>query len=841
VQVTLKAPLSGVVVPIESVPDPVFSQKIVGDGIAIDPVTSILRSPCDGTIVQMHASNHAVTVATAEGLEVLLHIGLDTVKLGGRGFTPRVQQGASVKTGDPLIEFDADFVAMRAPSLVTVMLIANSDTVATWNKAQGLVNANEHAVLELHTRMPPRTAENGGSHGTSHTSEPIVIPNPAGLHARPSAVLANAARRYRAEINLLKADKVANAKSVISMLNLSVGHGDTVRLQASGPDAETALQALAPMLRDGLGETHAPSEREPPRTAAQPSRRSEDPNALVGATASPGLVAGRIFQLRRGEIEVAEYGDTVAAEQDKLRAALDAARRELDTLQGQLGEGPGASKAEIFAAHRELLEDPELSTAAAERIGAGKSAAFAWKTTVDEQAGILANLQNEMLAARANDLHDVGRRVLEKLSGTKVSAVTAPPDSILIAEDLTPSDTATLDRSRVLGFATTLGGATSHVAILARSLDIPAIAGIEARALEIPTGTPAILDGSHGTLHLHPSADEMSRVERLLADQRTKREREHASAHRPAITRDGHRLEVVANIAGLADAEQAVALGGEGVGLLRTEFLFVDRTTAPSEDEQTETYLSIVRALGPTRPLIIRTLDVGGDKPLPYVPLPPEDNPFLGERGIRIGLNRRELLATQLRAILRAGNEGKVLVMFPMISTVDELRTAREMVEHERQRLDVKPIPIGIMVEVPAVAVMAEQFARDADFFSIGTNDLTQYTLAMDRGHPKLAPQIDGLNPAVLRLIDLAVRGARQHGKWVGVCGGIAGDPQAVPLLAGLGVTELSVSVPAIAAVKAQLRGLRLTDCEALAKRALGLDTAAQVRSLVDEGTEATC
>ena len=289
------------------------------------------------------------------------------------------------------------------------------------------------------------------------------------------------------------------------------------------------------------------------------------------------------------------------------------------------------------------------------------------------------------------------------------------------------------------------------------------------------------------------------------------------------------------NIGGLSDAMKGMALGGEGVGLLRTEFLFQDRDTAPTEDEQFQAYSEIARALGPDRPLIIRTLDVGGDKPLSYLPIAKEENPFLGERGVRVGLNRPEVLRTQLRAVLRAASVGKVLVMFPMVATLTEWRAAKAMFDEERARLGVDPIPVGIMVEIPAAAVMAEQFAREADFFSVGTNDLTQYTLAMDRGHPKLASQVDALNPAVLQLIATAVKGAQAHGKWVGICGGVASDPQAAPILIGLGVRELSVSAPAIPAIKAQIRTLSLAACKALAQKALGLDTAAAVRELVPD------
>jgi phosphocarrier protein FPr len=440
-----------------------------------------------------------------------------------------------------------------------------------------------------------------------------------------------------------------------------------------------------------------------------------------------------------------------------------------------------------------------------------------------------------LLAQRANDLRDVGLRVLCILTGTEAKAPEYAPNTILIAEDLAPSDTAALDRTRVMGFCTTRGGATSHVAILARSLGLPALAGIEPAALDIPNGTAVILDGGRGTVRLSPSAEEIARIQKAQERTEQRRKEDLSHAKEAAITLDGTRLEVVANIGGLKDAMQIADLGGEGVGLLRSEFLFMERSSAPTEDEQFESYKSIAQAVGNGRPLIIRTLDVGGDKPLSYLPIPKEDNPFLGERGVRVGLDRPDILRSQLRAILRAAKFGKVSVMFPMISTLQELRDVKAIMAEEAERLGVPSIPTGIMVEVPATAVMAAQFAREADFFSIGTNDLTQYTLAMDRGHPKLAPQVDGLSPGVLNLIAHTVRGAHAAKRWVGVCGGIASDPRAVPLLVGLGVDELSISLPAIPAVKAQIRSLTVTACRVLAEKALAAESAEEVRALVPE------
>ena len=833
-RIQLVAPLSGRLLPIGAVPDPVFAQKMVGDGVSLDPVSQSLVSPCDGTITLIHSAGHAVTITTAEGVEVLMHIGLDTVMLKGKGFTPRVKTGETVTRGDVLIDFDADFVATHARSLLTQIVVTNMGLVRDLQTRSGDVVAGQDAILDIAFECAPAARDDAGEAWASSPS--ILIPNPAGLHARPAAVLANAAKKFSADIRLQRGEQRANAKSVVAILGMEVGHGDRVLVVAQGSDAQDAIRVLAPMIESGLNEeVSAPA---PVRTAAQqqtPVKRpdSDDPNLLNGVAASFGLAVGKVFQLRRQEIGVVEKGSDPREEQRQLEGAIAKGKNQLEALRTKLQEQSNADKAAIFEAHEELLDDPDLHSIANSLISKGKSAAFAWREAVETHARLLESLKKELFVARAGDLRDVGKRVLESLAGGEHGALPGvPPDTILIAEDLSPSETASLDRSRVRGFCTTLGGATSHVAILARSLDIPAVAGIDPRALDLPNGTPVILDGTKGTIIVAPDQDEVKRISERHQRHAVRRAAALETAHGPATTTDGQRIEVVANIAGPADAEQVIHLGGEGVGLLRSEFLFMSRAQAPTEDEQFEAYSTVTRTLGPSRPLIIRTLDIGGDKPLAYLPIPPEENPFLGERGIRVGLNRPEMLRTQLRAILRASQHGSVRIMFPMIATLAELREARKLLDEERERLGVCPIEVGIMIEIPAAALMARQFAREVDFFSVGTNDLTQYTLAMDRGHPKLAPKIDGLSPAVLQLIAMTTRAAKTEGKWVGVCGGIASDPQAVPLLIGLGVAELSVSVPTIPGIKAQIRTLDMTACKQLAQQALELESAAEVRAL---------
>jgi phosphocarrier protein FPr len=824
---------------------------MVGEGVSIDPLSDRLLAPCDGEVSHLHPASHAVTIRTLGDLEVLLHIGLDTLKMRGEGFDAKVKAGDQVRTGDELIAFDLDKVATSAKSLLTQMVITNSDRITSLTPRTGLVTAGADDVAEVILAGEEGDGAVEGAFvtvGRAVTSHAVILPNPEGLHARPAAVLANLAQKFESDIRLKRGDDSVNAKSVMAIMGLEVLEGHKVQVIARGPDAGQAAEELAEALREGLGEegvvpvseaeattSLAPAASTAPApAAARPVRRSGDPNVLVGVAASPGLGVGRVVRVFHEDIEVKENAADGHKERRLLNEALDRAMVQLDNLESRLRQDADADKAAIFGAHREILRDPDLLDIASSAIDKGKSAAFAWRRAYTTYADRLAGSRNELLAQRATDVRDVGQRVLEEVTGQRREKPELPEGTVLVAEDLTPSDTASLDRTRVVGFATVAGGASSHVAILARSLDIPAVAGIEPRALGIADGTLVILDGARGTLRVNVTEDDVARIRRHQERLAARRAEELAHADEPAVTGDGHRVEVVANIGGLEDAQAAMAKGAEGVGLLRSEFVFLGRTKAPTEDEQAEVYTAIAKALTPGQPLVIRTLDVGGDKPLPYLPIAPEENPFLGERGIRVGLDRPEVLRTQVRAILRAARAGaKIQVMFPMIATIEEFRQAKRIVEEERADLGVDAVPLGIMVEVPSVAVMAPQFAAEVDFFSVGTNDLTQYTLAMDRGHPRLAPQVDGLNPAVLGLIAQAVKAAHEAGRWVGVCGGMASDPHAVPILVGLGVDELSVSVPAVPAVKAQVRSLSLARCQQLAARALTRDSAAAVRALV--------
>ncbi|HZJ63436.1 MAG TPA: phosphoenolpyruvate--protein phosphotransferase, partial [Kofleriaceae bacterium] len=536
--------------------------------------------------------------------------------------------------------------------------------------------------------------------------------------------------------------------------------------------------------------------------------------------------------------DVARDGAGAAVELARLASALADVRGELErTIAGAQARGDAAA-ADILRTHLDLVDDPELCRAAEREIGAGRSAGWAWRTALDELAAVLRGLGNPILAERTGDLVDLERRTLARLAGDARGRVpdALPDGAVLFADELLPSELAALPAGRIAGLCTARGGSTSHAAILAAGLGVPAVVAIGGAAARVPDGAPVIVDGDRGRVRVFPAAATRDAVERAIAGRAARRRAELDRAHEPARTSDGVDVAVLANLGSVGDAAIALASGADGCGLLRTEFAFVDRLerhTPPSEDDQAARYQQIADALQ-GRPLVIRTLDAGGDKPLAFAPQAREDNPALGVRGVRLALRHPELLRTQLRAILRVAPAGACQIMVPMIASLAELRAVRAMLDDERRALALPvPVALGAMIEVPAAALLADALAREADFFSIGTNDLAQYALAMDRGNPDVASGLDSLHPGVLRLVSSTVAGARAHGRPVSVCGGAAADPVAVAILLGLGIRTLSVAPAAVPAIKAVVRTLSATDCEGVAARALALDGSDAVRALV--------
>ncbi len=666
----------------------------------------------------------------------------------------------------------------------------------------------------------------------------ITIDNPTGLHARPAKYFVQVAKKFKSDIRLLRDGKKANAKSLVSILTLGVKCGHEIQIVVEGVDEDQALDALKAAIDDNLGEDQSQKSACP--APVQPSEENAVPiqvdsrstaHVIQGISGAPGVVIAPVRQLKRSQIQIEETFAGASVEQTRLQEAIEEARGQLTALKNKMTQY-SAEEADIFDAHLELLEDPELLEQVLAKLETEQSAAQAWQTTIEARAKAISELDDPLLAAREADLHDVSYRVLRCLVGAEdqhLDDVDQPV--VIIAHDLSPSETATLDKKKVCGFCTAAGGPTAHSAIIARAMGIPAVVSAGPEVLEIANQTLVIVNGDDGAIVVDPDESKRSHAEGAVKRSQRQRKAAEKLAAKPAITKDGHRVEIAANIGGLEEARKAAESGAEGVGLLRTEFLFLEREQEPTEQEQFEVYRDIVQALR-GKPVILRTLDIGGDKPLPYMPMASEQNPFLGERGIRLCINKPELLTNQLRAILRSAAFGPLRIMLPMVTDLSEFEKIRTIVESVRSELSAPEVELGVMIEVPSAALTAGALAAVVDFFSIGTNDLTQYTLAIDRMHSKLAYRLDGLHPAVLCLIDRVVQAAEKYGKWVGVCGELASDMQAIPLLVGLGVHELSVTVPAVAGVKAKVRSLSLRQAQDLAQKALQCATADQVREL---------
>jgi phosphotransferase system enzyme I (PtsI) len=560
---------------------------------------------------------------------------------------------------------------------------------------------------------------------------------------------------------------------------------------------------------------------------------------LKGIPASEGIGIGRAFVYRPVALTVERRTvENTTAEWDRFTAAIKKSRAQLVEVYAQAKAEVGEDTARIFEAQLLMLEDPALLDEIRGQIESQRlNAEAALSAAVEHYAGILSAMDDEYMRARAIDVRDVGQRILRNLLRVSEQALSnlASP-SIVIAHDLTPSDTALINKSLLLGFGTAIGGTTSHTAILARILGLPAVVGLGEQAMAIQSGDSLIVDGGQGLVLVHPEEAAVRDYEQRHRELTARRDAAKQAAHLPAMTTDGHTVEVVANIGDVDSARIALDFGAEGVGLLRTEFLYLDRAAMPSEEEQYHAYRAIAEVMG-QRPLIIRTLDIGGDKQLPYLDIGAELNPFLGWRAIRLCLGRRDLFKTQLRAILRAGHGHNTKVMFPMIATVEELRSAKEVLAEARQELRAEgksfaeQVEIGIMVEVPAAAVAADVLAREADFFSLGTNDLIQYAMACDRTNEKVAYLYEPLHPAVLRLIQQTIEAAHRAGRWAGMCGEMAGDKEAIPILLGLGLDEFSMNAAAIPEAKHIIRALSFAEAKEIAAKALSFSTAEEIRT----------
>jgi multiphosphoryl transfer protein len=669
----------------------------------------------------------------------------------------------------------------------------------------------------------------------------LEVTNRLGLHARPAARFVQTAASFDARITVTNATTGSGPESATSLngvATLGARRGHEIVVRATGPQAAAAIAALEELAAKNFGD----ADDDGPEVPAAGGEVTAVPGVLRGIGASPGVTVGRARFLRRSRPALPDGpAQDPDAEWAALTSAIGRARIDITAVRKAAAARTGEEDAAIFDAHLLVLEDEALLGPARRAIFDDKEpAARAWDGAVETVAGAYAALEDDYQRARAADVREVGDGVLEHLMGGSEPDPGTVGDGVLVASDLAARDAVRLDPVVTTGIATAGGGPTSHGAILARGLGIPAVVALGPQLMDIPEATHVVVDGDGGSVVVDPDqkvvADYSERSERIAAA----RLAAHAASAEPATTRDGIRIEVFANVGSIDDARAAAAAGADGIGLLRTEFVFMDRSMPPDEDEQVEVYSEVAAAIE-GRPVIVRTLDVGGDKPLEYVGGGDEGNSFLGRRGIRLMLDESEVFASQLRALLRVAAEHPIKIMFPMVSTLDEWRAATDILDRQRAAIGAtggrvpEHVDAGIMVEVPAAALLADVWAREVEFFSIGTNDLTQYVMAAERGNRYVAELADATHPAVLKMIRSVAAAAATRGIPVGVCGELAADPIAVPVLIGLGVTELSVAVPAIATIKQSIRSLDGGSAAELAREVVGLESATAVRALVDE------
>ncbi|MEU4221899.1 phosphoenolpyruvate--protein phosphotransferase, partial [Actinoplanes sp. NPDC026623] len=680
-------------------------------------------------------------------------------------------------------------------------------------------------------------------------SATITVTNRHGLHARPAARLVARVREYDARVELRNrgtGSPWVPASSLSRVATLGALRGHEIEVRASGAQARQAVDGVVALAARAFDEADAGEPAAPDRATAARDGDSAAAGAEPGPAgaaavapihpgraASPGIGIGPAWHPQADAPRIPDVASQgTAPEWRRIEGALATVRRDLHRLRAGTARDAGDAQAEIFDAHLMLLDDADLLADVRSRISGGAGAPQAWSAATERIAAEFAALADEYLSARAGDVRAVAAQVLRALLGESTAA---PPGSgVLIAAELTPAEAAGLDPGRVAGVLLAYGSPTSHGAILARARGVPTVVGLGPAVLGIPAGTPVALDGGTGEVVVAPDEPVLAAFRARAAEQASRRERARARAGAPAVTLDGVPVAVGANVGSPADARAAAEHGADLAGLVRTEFLFLGRDAAPDADEQLAVYTEIAEALGGRR-ITVRTLDVGGDKPLPYVPAAAEDNPFLGVRGIRHSLEHPALFGEQLLAIVRLAYEVPVSVMFPMVSTVHEVLCARRMLDDAVARAGGGPpsgLRVGIMIEVPAAALKTAAFAPHVDFVSIGTNDLAQYALAAERGNAALAALSDGADPGVLRLIEAVCRGAGR-GVCVAVCGELAGDEAAVPLLTGLGVRELSVAPRSVPVVKEAVRATRLARAAAASARALDLADAAAVRALL--------
>jgi len=827
---TVFAPFSGILRSLESLPDAAFAARMLGEGVAIDPLDDVVRAPFDGTVAAIAATGHSITLRSRQGIEVLIHVGIDTVTLQHSGFRLCVAVGQDVCLGDDLLLFDLDLLTDQARDCVSPIIVLSDQAAVQCLRENGVVAAGEAIVLVVADNDLPRDDD---TQTAMVAPVAIAVCLPHGIHARPAGRIAAFARSQEAAITLSFDGKSASASSVTEVLRLGVGSGDAVEVRIAGAGAAATARLLSELITDMAQQEPGGVTPEPESPLPPPLLTKLTASQRPGVRASPGIGIGPAQRLTMPDLEVVAMGRGCAKEAACLHHGIAQVRAQIEA---NLNHAPPIAQ-QIARAHIALLEDTALIAEAERRIADGASAAAAWRMASRQQESALIATAKVRLQERAADFRDVERRLIHTLMGQPLPdpAGTMARGAVLICNDLDPSLLIGNPQIELAAICCARGGPTSHAAILAAAAGIPMLVSLGSQILEIENGQLVIADADGGLLDLAPAPEAIAQARDRLAANTGARSTALASATADCRLADGSRIEVFANLASAADADIAVQHGAEGCGLLRTEFLFAGRASAPSEKEQIAAFRAVAQALG-DRPCIIRLLDVGADKPLAYFPLDSEANPALGLRGVRFLMQEQAFLRTQLRAMVAGVPLVQLRIMVPMVVDLAEFRMVRALFAEVLRELGLAvDIPLGIMIETPAAAMLSDQLAAEADFLSIGTNDLSQYVLAMDRGNAALASRVDACHPAVLRMIAQTARGAARHQRWLGVCGSLASEPDAAPLLVGLGCRELSAVPLAIPAIKQVLGLWSMQQCRLLAEQAMQMSSAGDIRQFLIE------
>jgi phosphoenolpyruvate-protein phosphotransferase/dihydroxyacetone kinase phosphotransfer subunit len=790
-----------------------------------------LTNPIGTDSIKVLTAIKSVHAAGAEGILVLMDLGSALMSAEtALDFLPEGLKKEVRLCAAPLVE-GAISAAVQAS------MGASLDNVAAEALA-ALAAKQEQLFARSGDSSPVADASPAEKTGTNIAETRLIIRNRIGLHARPAAKFVTTAGKFESSITVFKGERSASAKSINQIATLAALKDDEIRVRAVGPDAKDAIAAIAALNAENFGEKDEEASEVP--FPAVSEAKAVIKGLIHGVAASPGVAVGRAYFYRPVLPEIAIRNvDDPETEIARLAEALTKARKAIEMLGAKSKRAGVESKTTIFDFHRLILDDPDLVKKAQKTIRKERiNAEAAWLRVMQTTLDAYRSLDNAYMQARAADVIDAGNRVFSQLSGQPRNTLLLEAPAVIVAYDLFPSEVAQLDPRKVLGLVTAVGGSNSHAAILARSLGIPAVIGAGPAVSSVVHGAVIALDGNNGEIWLSPDPKVQEALKIRKAQWLDKKQRLRKESHKPAVTTDGVTIHITANIGIPRDASEAFKHGAEGVGLFRTEFLFQQRETAPKEDEQHAAYVAAAKAMK-GHPVIIRTLDVGADKALSYVIAPRENNPALGERGIRFCLAHRDVFKPQLKALLRAAQKENIKIMFPMVARLAELRAARTLLEEAKRELGIqgiacsKPLEIGIMIEVPAAVAMADRLAKEADFFSIGTNDLTQYVMAADRGNAAVVSLCDSFHPAVLRMVRTAVEAGHRAGIPVNLCGELAGNPDAAPLLIGFGLDELSMNAHCVPEVKAVIRKLSAAKCRNLAKRALKKEDSDGVRQLL--------